>query len=928
MSRGILKSGRKRQISCSKDAIEVFCRVRPINENEETCAEMLGETQIQLNAPKDTKNSSKVEQVTCTFNKVFTEDESQSQIYEQVGIPLVKDFLQGKNGLCFMYGITGSGKTHTMNGHSEDGGVLPRCLDSIFNSINDLQTPRCTFKPNGYNGFDIKNEEDAFAEAEKKCQEMDNLMKNIDMSDMQRVPDDTKLVVEEDNNYAVFISFVEVYNNSVFDLLELETFNALKQAKPPVSKILREDPRRNMFVHDVNEIEVKDANEAYTLFLMGQNKRKTALTLMNAESSRSHCVFTIKLVQAPLNPRGDAVITDPTMICISQLSLCDLAGSERISRTKTEGERIKQAGHINNSLMTLRSCLECLRENQKNGGSNKVVPYRDSKITHLFKNYFDGDGKVNMIVCLNPRNEDFDESLHVMRFAEMTQEVKVARSEVHKFDTGLTAGRGKASKLFKLMSSEESGSDTGCESMAPPALQLFQPWPPHHLAGCNDTETLVNLMKYLEDRWKLRTTLLNDWKEKSVEVRRMIVQLEEDNGDLTKALEEQRSLLSEKEKETRTYEKRIRSLNERYDNLQRSSQSFESQKRQFAADLEKQKELTAKEKQEKLKLKQTLKDLTSTERLRWEKVCDRKVQDKQKEMEEQVLRRNEKLNQLRSVLDNLQIPAENQRRLTQIINDEKMPVCNNQAGKENKCCCNMVKETSQLEKICSCSEPTVKNVVSKPKKTPRAPHSTRNLKVESLSTPRKPSKVRSKSPPPLSAFRRNDVAPVRGKHRRSRSTDFYLNHKPADTLHTDTMMKPVLKNKKTVATPSAKDLKVVPGYVLTHQEEDSSGEICTKLIRGDVLPTRSGGAAVQFTDVEVLTNNHDPAGSKSVASKAAKYEKKVQKHNRDSNKRHAEDDSVDSQDSWTDVETRCAIGIEGKPGADPGIMHHSKKPKH
>lgn len=60
--------------------------------------------------------------------------------------------------------------------------------------------------------------------------------------------------------------------------------------------------------------------------------------------------------------------------------------------------------------MTLRSCLEILRENQ-NQGTSKIVPYRDSKLTHLFKNYFDGEGQVKMIVCVNPRADDYDETI-------------------------------------------------------------------------------------------------------------------------------------------------------------------------------------------------------------------------------------------------------------------------------------------------------------------------------------------------------------------------------------------------------------------------------------------------------------------------------------------------------------------------------------
>ena len=75
-------------------------------------------------------------------------------------------------------------------------------------------------------------------------------------------------------------------------------------------------------------------------------------------------------------------------------------------------------GNINNSLMTLRTCLEILRENQLHG-TCKMVPYRDSKITHLFKNYFDGEGQVRMIVCVNPRVEDYDETVVSMKLKDL-----------------------------------------------------------------------------------------------------------------------------------------------------------------------------------------------------------------------------------------------------------------------------------------------------------------------------------------------------------------------------------------------------------------------------------------------------------------------------------------------------------------------------
>jgi len=914
MSRnGILKTPKRKNNNLSKhqDPIEVFCRVRPPGDDcEEVCVEISNNEHIQLNAPKILKTQSKIEQVQCTFNKVFSESTSQSELFDHVGLPLVEDCLNGKNGLCFMYGITGSGKTHTMNGTPTDGGVLPRCLDVVFNSIGQLQTSRCTFKPDGYNGFDVLGESEARLEADRQQRELEIQQRNgknrNDGSDMMRIPDSTVLDIDEDNNYGVFISFVEVYNNSIFDLLDDNCIDPIKN-RTPSSKILREDQRRNMFVYDSTEVEVKSTEEAFELFWKGQNRRKTALTMLNAESSRSHCVFTIKLVQAPLGPNGESIMRDKNYIGISQLSLCDLAGSERTSRTKADGDRIRQAGHINNSLMTLRSCIETLRENQKcqdTGGNLRIVPYRDSKLTHLFKNYFDGDGKVRMIVCLNPSAADFDESVHVVKFAEMTQEVKVSRSEGVKFDLGLTPGRGKASKLFKDGSKDLSdgiSSELGSQEDLMRTVQRFSAWPLLELSSCNDSTTLTNLMIYLEERIRLRRTLYADWTHRQDEVRQLILQLEQDNFDLTKALEDQRSVLSDREKETKQFEKKIRLLNEKYEMLQRSSQSYESQKRQVENELEKQRELVHKERTEKLRLKQALRDLTSSERLRYEKEMDKRVKQAEMNMEDRIFAKSEKLRQLRNVVQHLDVPAENQTTVKKLMRDEA-PVRN-----------------------------TPQTPASAPHKSRRPPVATKpphtRTKTTTNATPvGKKKKVRSRSPP-ASTGRNKDIAPVRAKHRRSRSSDYWLEHKPTETLHTDTIMQPNLKNKKTVNMPDVKDFKHIwnmqsaPNYMLTHQEEDSSGEIETKLIKGEVMKTRGGGASIQFTDIETLKKSLEAKGGIPSTPKQPKSASK-------SKKRKSEENEVASDDSWTSVETRCAIGIEGRPGATPGLMHHAKKSKH
>ncbi|ELW67916.1 Kinesin-like protein KIF23 [Tupaia chinensis] len=134
--------------------------------------------------------------------------------------------------------------------------------------------------------------------------------------------------------------------------------------------------------------------------------------------------------------------------------------------------------------------MEVLRENQMYG-TNKMVPYRDSKLTHLFKNHFDtAKGKVCMIVCVNPKAEDYEESLQVMRFAEVTQEVKVARP-VDKAICGLMPGR--------WYRNQARGGPVGDELLVTEVvLQSFPPLPLCELLDINDEQTLPRLIEALE----------------------------------------------------------------------------------------------------------------------------------------------------------------------------------------------------------------------------------------------------------------------------------------------------------------------------------------------------------------------------------------------------------------------------------------------
>ncbi|KAJ7420266.1 kinesin family member 23 [Willisornis vidua] len=554
----------------------------------------------------------------------------------------------GAVGLLFTYGVTGSGKTHTMTGSPGDGGLLPRCLDMIFNSIGPFQAKRFVFKLDDKNGVDVQSEVDALLERQRRealpVPKTPAGKRHIDpeFADMINVQEHCKVEeVDEDNVYSVFVSYIEIYNNYIYDLLEEAPFEPIKP-KPPQSKMLREDQNHNMYVTGCTEVEVKSTEEAFEVFWRGQKKRRIANTQLNRESSRSHSVFIIKLAQAPLDADGDNVLQEKEQITLSQLSLVDLAGSERTNRTKAEGNRLREAGNINQSLMTLRTCIEVLRENQLYG-TNKMVPYRDSKLTHLFKNYFDGEGKVRMIVCVNPTAEDYEESLQVMRFAEMTQEVEVARP-VDRPLCGLTPGRRLRNQEFHT---EE-------QSAAEMLLQSFPPLPSCELLDIHDDQTLPRLIEALEQRHRMRQVLAEEFAKNVLAFKTMLQEF--DSSVLSKEHYIQ-GKLSEKEKtiagqktELERLEKKIKTLEYKIEILEKTATIYEEDKRNLQQELESQTQKLQRQASDKRRLEARLQGMVTETSLKWEKECERRVAAKQLEMQNKLWVKDEKLKQLKAIV--------------------------------------------------------------------------------------------------------------------------------------------------------------------------------------------------------------------------------------------------------------------------------------
>ncbi|CAH2274547.1 kinesin KIF23 isoform X8 [Pelobates cultripes] len=796
--------------SDQKDPVGVYCRVRPLfPPDQECCIEVINETTLRLHPPDGFKvnRNGEYKETQYSFKQVFGTQVTQKDLFDVVAKPLVEDIIHGKNGLLFTYGVTGSGKTHTMTGSPGDGGLLPRCLDMIFNSISNFQAKRYVFKTDDRNGMDIQSNVDALLERQKRDAPtqisrtpLNRQRIEPEFADMINIQDHCKVEeVDEDSVYSVFVSYIEIYNNYIYDLLEETPIDPIKP-KPPQSKNLREDQNHNMYIAGCTEVEVKSTEEAFDVFWKGQKKRRIANTQLNRESSRSHSVFMIKLAQAPLDADGDNVLQEKEQITVSQLSLVDLAGSERTNRTKAEGNRLREAGNINQSLMTLRTCIEILRENQIYG-TNKMVPYRDSKLTHLFKNYFDGEGKVRMIVCVNPKADDHEESLQVMRFAEMTQEVEVARP-VDKPICGLTPGRRYRNQAFKEELSrrlEERGGPVVGEpeeqSVMDVLIQSFPPIPSCELLDLNDEHTLPRLIEVLEKRRRIRQMMTEEFN-KNVSSFRAILQ--DANGAVSakenfvqgKMTEKDRLITSQKS-ELERLEKKIKTLEYKIDILEKTTTIYEDEKRALQNDLENQNQKLQRQLSDKRRMEVRLQGMASENALKWEKECERRVAAKQLEMQNKLWVKDEKLKQLKAI----------------------------------------VTETKGEK--------------------PQRPSRERDRE------PKVP--IRSISPSPVT-----NVHLVHARHRRSRSAgaERWVDHKPPTNVETETVMQPHVPNAIKVAVASEKALAKCDKYMLTHQQLASDGEIETKLIKGDVFRTRGGGQAVQFTDVETLRQESPPGSGR------------------------------------------------------------------
>ncbi|KAG1303102.1 hypothetical protein G6F64_010361 [Rhizopus arrhizus] len=288
-----------------------------------------------------------------TFDHVYSPSVSQEEVYQSAIRPLFEQFVKGYNATILAYGQTGSGKTYSMgiSYHHQDPkqyGIVPRFADNLFHWI-DTQ---------------INNNKDTIA-------------------------------------YRVKASFLELYNEDVIDLLDIANTNIS----------IREDTIGNISWSGVHEEEIRESSDLLNCLYQGSVARTTASTDMNSESSRSHAIFSVTLIQNVQSMKKEI---------ISKFHFVDLAGSERLKKTNAVGDRAKEGISINAGLLALGNVISALSDDTKRG---QYIPYRNSKLTRLLQDSLGGNSQTLMLACVSPADSNQHETLSTLKYANRAKRI-------------------------------------------------------------------------------------------------------------------------------------------------------------------------------------------------------------------------------------------------------------------------------------------------------------------------------------------------------------------------------------------------------------------------------------------------------------------------------------------------------------------------
>ncbi|OWB71945.1 binding protein [[Candida] boidinii] len=330
-----------------KESISVVVRCRGRNTRETDSKSPIivdvpsitGSDQVSINTSGDFSLASKISSTrTYKVDQVYGPGADQQTFFDGVASPLFEEFLKGYNCTIFAYGQTGTGKTYTMCGDLGGNDFIRSTVTSQENSSVELKDPI----GNNKTISDIKN-----IINNNSNKNIENKINNFEIStDAGLVPRILCKLFENLNilrdDWSVKCSFVEIYNEELKDLLADPTTS--RSSKLRIFEKKKPNSITNSIKIDgLEEMYISNVDQGLSLLKQGIECRKTASTKLNDYSSRSHTIFTITLLKKNINNEYQ----------ISKLNLVDLAGSENILRSGAVNQRAKEAGSINQSLLTL-----------------------------------------------------------------------------------------------------------------------------------------------------------------------------------------------------------------------------------------------------------------------------------------------------------------------------------------------------------------------------------------------------------------------------------------------------------------------------------------------------------------------------------------------------------------------------------------------
>jgi len=346
-------NGTTAQLDDEIENVRVVVRTRPMDKNELSAGALSAISVDKINRaitvmkPNATTNEPPK---TYYFDNVFDGGSNQMDLYVDTARPIVDKVLEGYNGTILAYGQTGTGKTYTMSGNPDSPqtkGIIPNAFAHIFGHIAKAK---------------------------------------------------------ENQKFLVRVSYMEIYNEEVRDLLGKDVGKSLE---------VKERPDIGVFVKDLSGYVVHNADDLENIMRLGNKNRAVGATKMNEESSRSHAIFSITVERSELGEGGVQHVR------MGKLQLVDLAGSERQSKTQASGQRLKEATKINLSLSVLGNVISALVD-----GKSTHIPYRNSKLTRLLQDSLGGNSKTVMCATISPADSNYMETISTLRYASRAKNIQ------------------------------------------------------------------------------------------------------------------------------------------------------------------------------------------------------------------------------------------------------------------------------------------------------------------------------------------------------------------------------------------------------------------------------------------------------------------------------------------------------------------------